>query len=1363
MSSSHELLLPYIVSCPTKLLTLQDIVLDTPVWRANVIHVEDQIDTFEKWLDGFVRTLRSYLDALSKVNTQASSLCKQLVFSNMDDALINVHVAEPVSSAFTNVLQADLQAKMKLVDDLDDTVLQPLQTLLKTDIKDFKDARRQFDRTIDKYENHLARYSILSKQKEPSALREDAFQLFDIQKAAIRSCRAFYLQLTTFKSTVEQTLIRCFTNAVMDHLDILDQSMQTSNALRSKIPGWRQWLEESKSVCAKQLMRMEIASKALEDVQIHGIRPHRSLKRYSTANNDQMMAVSTTSTDSLLGDQPTSTPSDSGAMAKQGYLFYRLATSKSVRYSWVRRWFFLQDGWFGNYFVGTVNRVKGCVILGDRVLVRNCQCRIYTDIDRRYCFEVTTSNGGSMLVQAETETEMHQWLWAIERAKEDATDSLVSPQFEVSGSCVELTVQPYVLLSPSAHCATQVLEVEDKPGALLSLSTGLPMFPGTSSADKVNPAALEYMNVDRTTMAALTGVLLSHAQTKSENSPLPSNPPQPSHDSPQPPASPSVSMSAPPPDDVPLPTKKPSPRGSVLSLTSASEKSTHVSETPPSMPEQRRTNTSSSSSSWSMPWLISALSASTNDKLPHQGWIIKAASATEPDYHLVWPNKLEQQVADVPLSHYPQDLQDKNKELRRYFGHVPKDEIVLQVFPASLYRQASDATGENADVFVSKLDSRAAQRGNGYDGMIYLTQRNLWFYSCRWLNCVNAVIIPLECIKALRLEKVLSAKAQGMLMTLDVKSSDPNAFCFGIWLESAEVVGERIRLAIENAKSPGDQDTQALYDAIRHVHLGKVRATPPTSHLTTFSTSTPLVTPLTVQVQQRGSMENASSSEHASDDNASSSSAYESTKLYGSSPATDALSAAMESVRENALKARKQQQQQQQQLRSSRSSDTNNDASSQSSDTPAKEHEHQTTSIKLKQPQQQPVQCECEDHLDKTEAELDLAMSAQDLFPALFDDAKTDFWTTLNKNKGNSEPTFTKWAANEEGIRQRTLTYTMPVTNPMVKAKEADVIETQKILLEETGRRYVITTETKTPTLPYADAFIPMIKMCITQTSPTSCRFMCNTGVKWLKSIMVKGMVNKAAMRGMAETVTTLVPIVQQQARGGAREAAAANESGKIEKQGTRHRKEHSEVKRRPHHRRPQGDTADQNGLTWGALCTTSFSLTSISSWIAVALVLLVFSTMLMLSGKFNRADRLRHHPQQVAWRAVHLTDLEPVVNGKPMAQTNSTIYQVFKESRSDIIGWKYQWMHVRHRLMAAELVYTREQLAALRYELLTSFRMLNTMDQRVLESEYWNWLLDQRIRCRREDDLDQNKSLDEPPLGKQLCQDVDAELDRIL
>lgn len=62
--------LPHLISFPLNALTLQDVILDSPVFRSNLEQVAEQSDLFEKWLESFVRSLKQLLDSLSSMQEQ---------------------------------------------------------------------------------------------------------------------------------------------------------------------------------------------------------------------------------------------------------------------------------------------------------------------------------------------------------------------------------------------------------------------------------------------------------------------------------------------------------------------------------------------------------------------------------------------------------------------------------------------------------------------------------------------------------------------------------------------------------------------------------------------------------------------------------------------------------------------------------------------------------------------------------------------------------------------------------------------------------------------------------------------------------------------------------------------------------------------------------------------------------------------------------------------------------------------------------------------------------------------------------------------------------------------------------------------
>lgn len=197
---------------------------------------------------------------------------------------------------------------------------------------------------------------------------------------------------------------------------------------------------QSKVTCEYQAKRMNKRCTELQEIYIEQMRPQRSLKRYSIQLYDKVPAA----VSNIETDEPhTSKVLSMGISAdqkktgnKQGYLNSRIViTGKSARPPWSRKWFFLQQGWFGTCTVATLNKEKGCIVLGDRVAIKECVFRVCTDIDRRYCFEVVHPKY-SFYLQAEEEEEMQHWLGAIEYSLENHASEDV------------LSESPQALLSP---------------------------------------------------------------------------------------------------------------------------------------------------------------------------------------------------------------------------------------------------------------------------------------------------------------------------------------------------------------------------------------------------------------------------------------------------------------------------------------------------------------------------------------------------------------------------------------------------------------------------------------------------------------------------------------------------------------------------------------------------------------------------------------------------------------------------------------------------------------------------------------------------------------------------------------------------
>ncbi|ORY94894.1 hypothetical protein BCR43DRAFT_526032 [Syncephalastrum racemosum] len=1221
MATQTESPFPSLVSSPTHIWTLHDVILDTPVWKANILHLEEQVDHFEKWVEGFTKALRQYMDAVTKYNAQTANLCRKTLPQNLDGSLIDPQVAGMIINNFASTLQCNLAFKTKLISDLDDTLLRPLQQFVGTELKEFKHTRRSFEKTMEKYQSQMNRYAALSRTKEPSALREDAFQTYDMRKQYTQACRVYYMQLVQFKANLEHTLVECFSGAMGAQIDETEEANQSCMQPRAMLPGWQQWLDESKETSAYQLKKIDAACQALEDYFLDQIRPHRSLKNYTTKLNRSGTPFNETySSPDLRTHHPPA--QQRRGPDKEGYLFVRTIVGIPSRYSWARRWCFLKDGWFGTCTTANINRVKGCIVVSDRLRTSEAVCLQNNELDRRFCFDIEMPGTAPLVLQAETEEELLDWMQAFEASKIE-TEMLL----RTDGA-------PSALLAPNAIMTL----VQKKPALLASSSPLLGWLPRD-----VNHLP------GTTTTACLISVMLRYVQDESMKRLPPLNDDDVDRDSPD-----SGSKAVSPPS------------------------STTPSGTPPSHGASTMLAPSNtSSSSWSMPWIMSALNGSSpgpagggsgTDVYYNSGDVM--VSHGNSNAIVVWPTGLELEAGTPQLNGYTGELQSRQRELHKLFDNVPRNELVLEAFPASMYRKAEAGGDGSPGEF-------------GYNGHVYLTQTRLWFYSCTLMSFVNTLVVPLTEIKSVSVERPLNSTSQAA--NLIVETDGVQRFCFGIWLESAELVCERLKIAYESAKSAKKKpiDVQTEFDLMRSVVPGrnKLKAV---NRVTPASAIDAAVTPLTVQAMPSPKEREQEILRHDTDMQRSS-----------SSPATGALTAAIAA---------------------------HNSSSTPPPPPPQTNQEDKQTEGAVEEVKSEPVTCPCPDHLDEVVARFELRTSAKRVFEYMFSEKLSGphathetLWGRVTDARGNSDLSVSSWCQTKDAKQERTLKYVMPVEKIVARSGQADVIETQEIEQEDDGRCYVVICRTKTPDLAYADAFIPLVKYCITALSAEKCLVTCSIGIKWLRSIMVKSMVRSAAFKGMNDTVATVKLILERHER----YLAVPGGTTKLDS---------IKAPKTPHPLppAPRKVKKDTFWLNIGQMA-------ALVGVVLVACLIVVWKsppdTTISLQPTTSCSDNQNANATIIHSHAVFLRDLD-TLSSKP--EGSGKFYIDFQRHRGDDpLAWRdYTWFDARHRLMAAEMTYTRHKLGSLRLELLNAFGILNAMERRVIENEYWNWLSDERLRC---------------------------------
>jgi hypothetical protein len=179
--------------------------------------------------------------------------------------------------------------------------------------------------------------------------------------------------------------------------------------------------------------------------------------------------------------------------------------------------------------------------------------------------------------------------------------------------------------------------------------------------------------------------------------------------------------------------------------------------------------------------------------------------------------------------------------------------------------------------------------------------------------------------------------------------------------------------------------------------------------------------------------------------------------------------------------------------------------------------------------------------------------------------------------------------------------------------------------------------------LPYADAFVPNLKFCITWVSKGKCKLSCHIGVKWLKSIMVKSMVNKAALKGMSDTIAALLPIVKDDT------AKLRYPSGKVPEEEARMDKEAANAKVGAEAlQAKESETAYTKILQENKFFSWISHLSNLTM-LQIAAAAIGITLLIWLLQVSTRNDKTTMQKQVVHSRAVYLRDIEKeLIDAKP-------------------------------------------------------------------------------------------------------------------
>ncbi|CZS93425.1 probable Snf1p protein kinase interacting protein (SIP3 protein) [Rhynchosporium graminicola] len=402
---------------------LKEASLDSPSYRATAVHFSDQVEIIEKWLDAYVKSISKLVhDVSSLEETFNAFLLRSVPPPNVSEAVLDHDYTLLAMKRFGEGSREWWSQVISGMKKMDSNIVDPIKSFMTGELRNFKDARRYLEQSQKTYDNTLARYVGQSKTKEPSSLREDAFQVHETRKAYLKASLDFCLLAPQLRYTIDRLLIRVSSDQWKEMRRSRENggvSFARWSTEMDRVRGWSREMEAGEGVFRREL---QIARREIAEAASQASKPSRELDDYN---------LSTVVNLGTKGPSTVNIPQgkEGARSEKQGWLFLRTISGKPARTIWVRRWFYVKNGIFGWLVQGTQS---GGVEEGEKIGVLLCNVKPAVQEDRRFCFEIMTKSQ-KILIQAETQGQLMDWLESFEVAKNNALEASAKDSYSHPG------------------------------------------------------------------------------------------------------------------------------------------------------------------------------------------------------------------------------------------------------------------------------------------------------------------------------------------------------------------------------------------------------------------------------------------------------------------------------------------------------------------------------------------------------------------------------------------------------------------------------------------------------------------------------------------------------------------------------------------------------------------------------------------------------------------------------------------------------------------------------------------------------------------------------------------------------------------
>ncbi|KAG2190738.1 hypothetical protein INT46_007931 [Mucor plumbeus] len=375
---------------------------DSPTFRKRIQSHEESIHNFEHSLKSLIKLTRSQVEISTAYSQQQSDLAREfLSFAQAQDDPIVAQALDKFGKSMFEVEKSRNMLNTHVVD----TFITPLDAFIRNTVAPLKELRKKFEKSSDDVDSALSKY--MSKKPKDPTLSESAKELADNRKLFHKSYMEYVSKLNDIEAKKKVDYMENFRIKVLAYMysesAFHHQSYEILKDLEPYMRDLTGLLHDSRQRYEEEVQEGLVYQKICEE---------NAAEQYNPLQPSSNVIVN-------VGGEVLSNAH------KSGYLFER--KNGRVYQTWSRKYYSIFDG---ELICTTRNpKTSSKDDEGNNVYnLRVCSVKLTDNYDRRFCFEVI-SPSRVLVLQAENEQDMNEWVSSIRTASQMALNSNSAPRY----------------------------------------------------------------------------------------------------------------------------------------------------------------------------------------------------------------------------------------------------------------------------------------------------------------------------------------------------------------------------------------------------------------------------------------------------------------------------------------------------------------------------------------------------------------------------------------------------------------------------------------------------------------------------------------------------------------------------------------------------------------------------------------------------------------------------------------------------------------------------------------------------------------------------------------------------------------------